>query len=912
MMIKQGDDLKAVFPLLPRGLSDERERLGSTGEPEKRPCLCISFDPLKTGVIWDDRLETLTERHRLSLTLPAWCEATDVMQRLEATETGSVILVLERGWLSRRMMRICRQVLNSGRRVFLYWPAELAVECLDEERLTSYWRLWIVLQLHTRCQATGDWLRAMVGPRAAGLFPAEYSTILVELDRLSQHTEPVDIPWLRDLPGPDKRIPGNGVYLRTDFWVPIHSGGSYGHSCYVAKSLAKLTEKLFCLMPHPYNMLDEFGLGIKQIVLDVSSKTCNEADLARAPVHYYKSLKPLLELLRPAYLYERLCLGNYSAAKLSRDLGIPYIVEYNGSEITMQRSFDGRGYELEDLYLRAEMVAFQQATMISVVSEPIKEDLVRRGVDPSKILINPNAADPEDYRPPTAEEKARLRAEFGWNESHRVVGFTGTFGGWHGIDVLAAALPLICRAAPQTRFLLIGDGSYKSLVDEAIQRHKLQEQVHCTGRVAQAKGRRLLGACDLFVSPHNRHMVGSRFFGSPTKLFEYMAVGGGIVSSDLEQMGEVLAPALRGSDFGPGGGGKVSVTNQRAVLCKPGDIGEFVQGVVALVQHSEICAALGRNARQALLDHYSWDKHIEKLWRFCLQRSRAAAAEEKESAATAGDCGTPVFQHFQTSDSYKDEVQKQWNENPCGSQFVKHATQHQLEGFLEAESYRYGTYAPWMPKLMEFANCSDQDVLEIGGGMGTDLAQFARHGAHVTDLDLSAGHLSLARENFRLRGIIGQFIHHDAEELPFPPESFDLVYSNGVIHHTPHTERVIREIHRVLKPGGRAIIMVYAENSLFYWGRLVCGSGLKREELEYSSLGDLMSRHVELTGNGARPLVKVYTKSRLRRMFQEFQKVRIYQRQITRPELPFLLRWLPLGLAGRLMGWNLIVKVTKE
>lgn len=901
--------------------------------PARRPAprmlryLCVSFDPLRTGIHWDDRLESLTERHRLTLALPEWNEATEVMPRVETGETAGLILVLDRGWLGRGMMRICKQVLASGRRVYLYWPSEQAFECLDQERLGSYWRHWLVLQSYRRLRRLkekGRWvLRKVKGllrllrrpapvvpnPVVESLpqpTPSCYQPLMVQLDRQIHSAQPIEFSWLQELPTNDRPIPGTGVYLRTDFWAPIISGGSYGHSCYVAKSLAKVTENLVCLMPHHYRMLDEFPQPIRQIVMDVPSTTCNEKDIVRASRHYYRSLKTLVEYLRPAYIYERLCLGNTTAARLSQKLGIPYIVEYNGSEIAMKRSFDGRGYDLEELYLKAEMAAFQQAILISVVSEPIKEELISRGVSPDKILVNPNAADPDDYCPPSAEEKARLRAELGWGDEHRVVGFTGTFGGWHGIDVLAQVLPLICKAAPQVRFLLIGDGNFKSLVDEAIQVHKLQDRVYCTGRVEQAEGRRLLGACDIFVSPHNRHMVGSRFFGSPTKIFEYMAMGTGIVSSDLEQIGEVLSPGLRVNDIRAG---RFSVTDQRSILCKPGDVEELAQGVLALVKDPALCAALGRNARQALLDHYCWDQHIEKLWRFKLglaAESPRPAPEERSAFTDEGG-----MSRLPTGDGYKDEVQNQWDANPCGSHYVKNAPQHTLDWYLEAEAYRYGNYAPWMAETMEFANFAGKEVLEVGGGMGTDLAQFAKHGACVTDVDLSAGHLVLAQENFRLRGLTGRFVHRDAETLPFPDASFDLVYSNGVIHHTPNTEQVVKEMHRVLRPGGRAIVMVYAENSLHYWRNLVRDIGLYASELEYSSMGDVMSRHVEITENGAKPLVKVYTPQRLRKLFRDFKDLRILQRQITAPELMGILSWIPLRLAGRLMGWNLIIKAVK-
>lgn len=266
---------------------------------------------------------------------------------------------------------------------------------------------------------------------------------------------------------------------------------------------------------------------------------------------------------------------------------------------------------------------------------------------------------------------------------------------------------------------------------------------------------------------------------------------------------------------------------------------------------------------------------------------------------------------LQTNDEYKREVQRQWDRDACGSHYVKDAKPGTLEWYLEAEAYRYGTYAPWMPEHMEFYRHEGEKVLEIGAGMGTDLAQFAKGGAIVTDLDLSLGHLEHARTNFKLRGLEGEFRQGDGETLPFPDNTFDVVYSNGVIHHTPNTTGVIREIHRVLKPGGKAIIMVYAENSLHYWRQLFLKLGLEKRMLDTVSIGEIMSQHVEISEHDSRPLVKVYTAARLRRMFSAFESVSISKRQMLAVELPRGLQWMPIGMAGRLMGWNLIVKAHK-
>lgn len=268
---------------------------------------------------------------------------------------------------------------------------------------------------------------------------------------------------------------------------------------------------------------------------------------------------------------------------------------------------------------------------------------------------------------------------------------------------------------------------------------------------------------------------------------------------------------------------------------------------------------------------------------------------------------------IETGDRYKDEVQRQWNEDACGSHYVKDAAEGTLEWYLEAERYRYGIYAPWMPEVMEFARHRGDRVLEIGAGMGTDLAQFARNGAVCTDLDLSAGHLAHAQRNFALRGLQARFVHGDGEDLPFDDGEFDVVYSNGVIHHTPNTVRAIQEIHRVLRPGGRIIIMVYAENSWNYWRQIVYERGLRQNEFADWSAGEIMSRSVEINSKGQRPLVKVYTAARLRQMFSAFRDIRICKRQLMPEELPGALRRLPVPFPvwERLMGWNLIVKAAK-
>jgi glycosyltransferase involved in cell wall biosynthesis/ubiquinone/menaquinone biosynthesis C-methylase UbiE len=847
------------------------------------------------AIVADEALAATTERHKLALDVKELATGKSPLDELGARNgLAGVIIGLATGLPNRAQLEMAAAALKRRLRVWLYWPGEHAVECVDEERLESlrrHRRAVIALERVGRPahRAMQSWQRMRPGLRwiYRGQFPVRRYDLLADLERHSLDARPVPFRSLHGAPTAQDKISA-GLYLRTDFWARINSGGSYGHTCYVAKELAAVTERFVCLLAQRYNLLDTFG--VQQVVMDAPTTILNEDGIVSAPSHYYPIVKAACEVLRPAYIYERLCLGNYVAALLSHELQIPYIIEYNGSEISMQRSFEKTAPFYEDVYLKAEEVAFRQATAISVISEHVKSDLVARGVDERRILVNPNGADLESYAPAPPEEKQRIRSSLGFVERDRVVGFTGTFGGWHGVDVLAAGIPRICAAAPDVQFLIIGDGTHKPQLDAEVARAGLDDRVRRVGRVPQAEGARLLKACDIYVSPHNTHMVDSRFFGSPTKLFEYMAMAGGIVASDLEQIGEVLSPALRMSDLA---GCDVRVTDQRAVLCTPGSVDEFVDGVIALARRPDIACALGRNARQAVADHYSWQRHVARLWDFIDRLPRGSGAQE-----------------MPTGDAYKDEVQNQWNNNPVGSETAKTAQPHTLEWFREVERYRYDVYAPWMPRVMEFDSHAGETMLEIGGGLGTDLAQFAKHGAIVTDVDLSQGHLQLAQENFRLRGLTGRFVHHDAESLPFDAGSFDLVYSNGVLHHTPNTHRTVAEILRVLKPGGRAIVMVYAENSLQYWRNLVWHYGLKSGDLSSRSMADIMSRSVERTGNDARPLVKVYTKARLRNLFREFTDISVVQRQISPELVPRRLRRF-LGVVERVAGWNLIIKARK-
>lgn len=237
------------------------------------------------------------------------------------------------------------------------------------------------------------------------------------------------------------------------------------------------------------------------------------------------------------------------------------------------------------------------------------------------------------------------------------------------------------------------------------------------------------------------------------------------------------------------------------------------------------------------------------------------------------------------------------------------------EFFDEVERHRYEEYAPWMREVMGFDKFAGSRLLEVGCGMGTDLLQFARGGAICTGVDLTPRSVEISRHRFRLYDMPGDFSLADAEGLPFADNSFDVFYSNGVLHHTPETSAAIREAHRVLKPDGTAKVMLYHRNSWAYWVELMLKQGVYRREL-FRGLkpADLMSKYVEFNESGGRPLVKAYSRGEARRLFSMFSEVSVEVDQLTRPEVYFVGTFLPewlFRLMRRTVGWNLIITARK-
>ena len=269
-------------------------------------------------------------------------------------------------------------------------------------------------------------------------------------------------------------------------------------------------------------------------------------------------------------------------------------------------------------------------------------------------------------------------------------------------------------------------------------------------------------------------------------------------------------------------------------------------------------------------------------------------------------------------DIEKDKIKEYW-ETRLPQVWYSSKTVGSLEWFNELGYKRYHTYYGYIPLVAEFGNHSGEDVLEIGVGVGTDIVQYAKGGAIVSGIDLTESAVETTRENLKIRNLgYASLQIGDAESLDFDDESFDLVYCFGVLHHTPRPDHAIAEIHRVLKDGGKAIIMLYARGWKHYFKRILIHGILLGKWFKYG-YNKLVSLQTEV--HGASPLTYVYTKKEIERLFLLFGEVNITRYRLGEyfDYAPYHTKKVPLVVKnvmdllamGRLVGENYIIKAVK-
>ena len=392
------------------------------------------------------------------------------------------------------------------------------------------------------------------------------------------------------------------LYLRTDLIFGVTSGGSVGHIAGVLNNLDAFTARPIFITT---DAIPTTRPDIETHVVLPGAEFCGFPEL---PSLYFNDVVAQRAVAalggRPvSFVYQRYATNSLAGLQIARSFGVPFVLEFNGSEVWISRHW-GEPLKYERRSLRIEELLLNAAELVVVVSETSRAELIERGVGPGNILANPNGVDPDRYSPSVDGEPVRQRYGLA---GKRVIGFIGTFGRWHGAEILADAYGRLMSRHPEwresVRLLLIGDGLTMPAVRSLLRRQGVEGLAVLTGATRQEEGPAHLAACELLVSPHVPNADGTPFFGSPTKLFEYMAMGKGIVASRLGQIPEVL-------DHGETGW-----------LVEPGNVEALVSGLERLLVDESLCRRLGEAARRVAVERHTWKEHTRRI----VERLRAVS-----------------------------------------------------------------------------------------------------------------------------------------------------------------------------------------------------------------------------------------------------------------------------------------------
>ncbi len=237
-------------------------------------------------------------------------------------------------------------------------------------------------------------------------------------------------------------------------------------------------------------------------------------------------------------------------------------------------------------------------------------------------------------------------------------------------------------------------------------------------------------------------------------------------------------------------------------------------------------------------------------------------------------------------------VREAFRSPPDGRRGTLPLEPYTLGWFQQIERQRYGRHGYWIPRLLEFSRHHGETLLGLGEGLGTDWLQYARLGTQVIACSPSQEQLGLVQRNFELHGLAARFLHAPPHGLPLESASIDVAVLHGLLHEVDHPAAVIDEVYRVLRPGGKVIVVAPARYDATFW---------------YDACFPW-----RLWFRGGRPGQEAAATARsLRHEFGRFVEHKVYKRHLRRSHLPPLWRFGPLPLLERLFGQMLVLKAFK-
>jgi glycosyltransferase involved in cell wall biosynthesis len=406
------------------------------------------------------------------------------------------------------------------------------------------------------------------------------------------------------------------LFVNPNMWFGVRAGGAVSHMTGVVNAFTDLGYRV--------DVASAMSLSLRTGSTNHTLALSEHLGLPEETNYYRFQQRILAQLIALAasnnydFIYQRMSVHNYVGVALSRLVGLPLVLEYNGSEVWAAENW-GRPLKSRGLALGAEDVCLRHAHLVVVVSEALRREVIERGVEPHRVVRYPNGFDPAVFTPDRfgPDDIAACRAGLAIPRDAVVATFVGTFGRWHGVDVLARTIRRLATenrewlTATKLRFLLIGDGAKMAEVRQILG-EACSDFVVLPGLLSPGAVPVHLAASDILLAPHVANEDGSEFFGSPTKIFEYMAMSRAIIASRLAQIAEVLSPGASVRDLS-----RELPPEQRpddlALLVTPNSDEELARGIQILATNPAWRARLGAQARRRALERHTWKRHVTEI-----------------------------------------------------------------------------------------------------------------------------------------------------------------------------------------------------------------------------------------------------------------------------------------------------------
>ena len=389
------------------------------------------------------------------------------------------------------------------------------------------------------------------------------------------------------------------LYLKTDFWFSQQIGGSSAHMAGVLNQLSESN-----LNPRVYGIVNNQLLNSKVSVKNVLPENRYFDFLGVPSLLYSQTIASVIwddisiTQAKYKFIYHRYSFNNFAGVLVSSRLKIPLILEYNGSEVWIEKNWGvnaGQG----KLPQKIEMLNLQYARLIVTVSEQLKKELCGRGLESTKIIVCPNGVDTSLFNP---NIQPFYNPKIHYFKDKIVFGFLGTFGPWHGTDLLVESFAKACEISPDFRInahlIMIGDGVKKDDSFYLARELGIIQKTTFTGLVSQANAPQYLANCDVLICPTLPNPDGSDFFGSPVKIFEYLAMGKPIIASSIGQIPEFIEHGVNGFLVEPGDS---EALTRMLLYCEKNS------------KNSKVLKNIGLKARELAETKCTWKHHVDKI-----------------------------------------------------------------------------------------------------------------------------------------------------------------------------------------------------------------------------------------------------------------------------------------------------------